>query len=297
MSFYHIEWDSERIVINGLIVEDKNHSLEGPRRKALRRLWTTDVHVTKEIERLKQVELAVGIIQRTAVKETISFLHDVRTSVGVVLSNAERLIGERSGVDFAQKMSLLRRENPTLFNLHGSINLLTEQLNFADLISNPDSITDGNRPRSAIRPFFYRMCKIFEVRANDRHLFIDVSGDTSAYVYTYQSFQLVPVILLDNAVKYGTPRTNILVRFEEKPTHLEVRVTSFGEVVPETEREAIFKRYVRGSNTARMPKGSGLGLYLAKRIVEAHEYSISYEADEANDANTFILAVPRQHIS
>ena len=123
---------------------------------------------------------------------------------------------------------------------------------------------------------------------------ISVEGDAKVYISTYQSFQLIPLLLLDNAIKYGLPGTNILVQFTQTNDLLYLAVTSAGEVVREDERSKIFSRHFRGSNAAgRHPHGSGLGLFLAKEVAAAHGFELAYGCNEVEKINTFTLYIPR----
>lgn len=293
-SYYVTEWCGESLIFNGLIVEDKNHKISGPRRKDLRRLWVKHSFVLDLIARLKRLELAFESELREAAKETISFLHDVRSSAGLVLHNCEEIVSRLPGKDFSEKMTNLRKEDSKIFTLYQSINFLIEQLGLADVISNPESITYGRKSNSSIRPFIYKMAKLFEAGANARHLFISVEGDTNVHVSTYQSFQLVPLIILDNAIKYGRTGTNVIIKFHQDDSALQIEFISYGDVVPVHESTKIFQRHIRGSNAEmRHPHGTGLGLFLAKQIVDAHGYELLYKGDEVSQVNSFTLSIPK----
>lgn len=90
--------------------------------------------------------------------------------------------------------------------------------------------------------------------------------------------QLV-MILLDNAIRYSNPRTNIEVFVGPAPTGVVLRVTDEGMGIAEDEVELVFERFYRGGNAAgQHADGSGLGLAMAKAIVEAHRGQVSLDS-------------------
>ncbi|HEV8682575.1 MAG TPA: ATP-binding protein, partial [Actinomycetota bacterium] len=63
----------------------------------------------------------------------------------------------------------------------------------------------------------------------------------------------------------------------------------------EAERESIFDPFARGSGTAGDAPGSGLGLFMARRVVEAHGGRIWADSDEGG--TTFHLQVPTARVA
>ncbi len=79
----------------------------------------------------------------------------------------------------------------------------------------------------------------------------------------------VVTILLDNALRYGRQRVD--VRLDRTPDGFAVTVVDDGPGLTEEELAHVFERFFRGSNAAiRYDGGSGLGLPVAKAIIEAH---------------------------
>ncbi|NJN46852.1 MAG: sensor histidine kinase [Candidatus Competibacteraceae bacterium] len=82
------------------------------------------------------------------------------------------------------------------------------------------------------------------------------------------------MILLENALRYGGSKID--VRLDRAPEGYLVAVSDNGPGMAEDEQARAFERFFRGSNAAsRYGQGSGLGLPVAKAIVEAHGGKIS----------------------
>ncbi len=98
--------------------------------------------------------------------------------------------------------------------------------------------------------------------------------------------------LISNAVKYGDPKTPVDLSVDRTDAEVKIAVTNRGPGIASDEMPRLFERFMR-SNTARGSgvTGLGLGLYIARGIVEAHGGRIW--ADSApGKATTFYITLP-----
>jgi K+-sensing histidine kinase KdpD len=273
MSIY---FNSERIVINGVIGPLARERFTGERRKIFKKYFITDDEVEALQGVLKSIDSYLEMSSQKQVKDSVAFLHDIRTSVGIVYSWCQELISKQKGGSFEEKLALA---DTTTLSLLKSINLLSDQLNLIDIIANPNAITYGKRYKSQIHGLILKMTRLFEPRASKRGNKIVLRGTTHAEGALFQSFQYVPLVLLDNAIKYSYPGRDIVVTISEAAKDLMVTVNSYGKLVPEEYRTSIFDKYVRGPNiVTENPHGMGMGLYLARLIARAHGSDIQYKA-------------------
>lgn len=101
------------------------------------------------------------------------------------------------------------------------------------------------------------------------------------------------VILLDNALKYSTPHTPIIVRLYKEKGRACCSVTNQGKGISQEEIDYIFSRFYQ-ADTARnkaVNSGYGLGLSLAKKIVELHRGDIAVKSAK-NGNTTFTVKLP-----
>lgn len=81
--------------------------------------------------------------------------------------------------------------------------------------------------------------------------------------------------LVDNAVKYSSGIAAIHLQLSKKNEKVVLRIYDEGKGIPDKEKENIFKKFYRiGNEETRKTKGTGLGLYIVKRIVLAHDGEI-----------------------
>jgi signal transduction histidine kinase len=96
--------------------------------------------------------------------------------------------------------------------------------------------------------------------------------------------------LLSNAIKYGGENGRVVVSAGSDDRHVRIAVRDRGPGIPDAELPRIFEPFYRGSGTGA--DGSGLGLALVQRIVEALGGRIAVES-RPTDGTTFTIHLPR----
>jgi two-component system phosphate regulon sensor histidine kinase PhoR len=98
--------------------------------------------------------------------------------------------------------------------------------------------------------------------------------------------------LLDNAMKYSPPESNINIRLSQQDGYVTIAVCDHGIGIPREEQTRIFERFHRVSTgLVHNVKGSGLGLAIVKHVVEAHQGHVTLES-APGQGSTFILHLP-----
>lgn len=96
--------------------------------------------------------------------------------------------------------------------------------------------------------------------------------------------------LVRNALAYSFHGTKVEVTVEDLGDHLALSVKDEGPVIPVEERRLIFDPFARGSASGSARNGTGLGLFIARRVVEAHGGRIWVESEETG--TTFHVRLP-----
>ena len=126
-------------------------------------------------------------------------------------------------------------------------------------------------------------------RASSGHV-VGLSGlATLQVVADRPKVSAVVVNLLGNAVKYSPAGRPIAIMLEAYDRHAEVRVRDHGAGIDEREVASLFARFGRG-RAAGPIAGHGLGLYICKRIIEAHGGTVS--ARPLDDGSIFGFTLP-----
>lgn len=100
--------------------------------------------------------------------------------------------------------------------------------------------------------------------------------------------------LLTNAIKYTPNEGSIVVSTDHDDKNILLKVTDTGYGIPEKEKGRIFERFFRASNITKIvTDGSGLGLYLVKKIIDASDGTIELESKEG-EGTEFTIKLPRE---
>lgn len=107
-----------------------------------------------------------------------------------------------------------------------------------------------------------------------------------------EKIYLVIQNILDNAIKYTPVGGKIKMSLNSNGKELEIKVEDSGIGISEEDKKNLFNKFFRGSKAAKMEEvGSGLGLFIAKNIIQEHKGKIWFESKE-NQGSTFFISLP-----
>ena len=102
-------------------------------------------------------------------------------------------------------------------------------------------------------------------------------------------------MLIENAIKYTPPNGQVTVSLKYDIDKVELSVKDTGVGVSPEQQNRLFTKFFRASNVMRMETdGTGLGLFIAKNIIEAHGGKIWCQSKE-NEGSTFSFSLPINH--
>ncbi len=157
--------------------------------------------------------------------------------------------------------------------------------------------------REEIRPWI-ELIDVAEVVAESANQYTRVSAgrrisvvkdcESSEVMADRELLRLAVSQLLDNACKYSSPGSAVTLSISREDSQVVVRVLSSGNPIPAAERNRIFERFYRGVDGLRVGPGSGLGLFVARKIALALGGSIELDGENPGAANgtVFRLALP-----
>lgn len=119
----------------------------------------------------------------------------------------------------------------------------------------------------------------------------DLNRDLFIPIYLNHLEQVV-IILMDNAVKYSLDRKEIILSLSKGEEHVEIAVQDFGMGMTEEDRKKVFSRFYRVDKArSRERGGNGLGLSIAKELIESYDGEISVTT-LLNHGSIFKITLP-----
>jgi two-component system, OmpR family, sensor histidine kinase KdpD len=136
------------------------------------------------------------------------------------------------------------------------------------------------------------MSRQYSVRSSDRAIFLTNRYQLVQALADPELIRLIVSQLLENACKYSQPGSIVTIGVERQGDFVAIRVSNNGSSIPRNEQHRIFDRFYRGADAKRSTSGSGLGLYVARKIAVAHGGALELEIEEPSDGVTFCLKLP-----
>jgi signal transduction histidine kinase len=104
--------------------------------------------------------------------------------------------------------------------------------------------------------------------------------------------QQVIMNFCDNAIFYSKDNSKIVVELAVVDNYVQFTVKDSGIGVPATEQDQLFTKFFRATNARKQrPDGTGVGLFLAKKVIDAHDGKIVFESQEGK-GSTFGFRLP-----
>ncbi|MFC3801555.1 sensor histidine kinase [Cohnella sp. GCM10012308] len=212
--------------------------------------------------------------------------HELKTPLAVINTNADVLLANEGDTIASQAKWLhrIKSETERMKTLTNDLLYLTEMEDArARTIFVPFDVSD------AVEGVLLTMeAVIFE---QDLSLAYDVEPGLTS-VGSAEQIKQVVMILLDNAVKYNEPKGEISLTLKKQHHQIQLAVSNTGAGIPAEHVDRIFDRFYRAdASRSRKQGGYGLGLAIAKSIVEQHRGRISAKS-VPGERTTFTVTLP-----
>ncbi len=193
--------------------------------------------------------------------------HELKTPIAVTKLNLETMLKRQ--LDDSHKEKLIQNSISETNRLNDLINniLLTSQFDGDSYIMNEEELS--------LTQLVQQTVKEFQLRFPNRKLELLTDGD-----FTISGDKLLLNIaitnLIENAIKYSPKESTVYVDVSDEGDRYTVEITDEGYGIPDEEKRKIFDKFYRvGDENTRKTKGTGLGLFLVKKILEDHNADIT----------------------
>jgi signal transduction histidine kinase len=153
-------------------------------------------------------------------------------------------------------------ENSLLFSTH--LDIVNYQLN-------PAFFSIEAKDKRNIHGKFHKAILLYTRYAKQKEIKIKTSGKIQTLIDTYPVIDTLPILIIDNAIKYSPRYAEIDIEFYESNNYVEVSVSNTGPFLKLEERDKIFQRGYRGDEAkeTKLP-GQGFGMSFIEHICNIH---------------------------
>jgi signal transduction histidine kinase len=215
--------------------------------------------------------------------------HDLRSPLGTITMAAQCLRIQAEDILDEDSLDFLSR----IESVCDSARHLVDS--FLDLSVIESGRLKIERKPTDIRALVDNARRLLEIPAKKKEVSITVrhSPDVPESVMSDASrLEQVVVNFLSNAVQHTNPQSTVEISTRREGAHLKVSVTDQGAGIPREEIPRLFKPFERGTaKKTAGEKSTGLGLVIARKIVEAHQGAVSIES-ELGKGSTFSFTIP-----
>ncbi|MDB5168484.1 MAG: Signal transduction histidine kinase [Candidatus Saccharibacteria bacterium] len=210
--------------------------------------------------------------------------HELRTPLAVISGELE--LGGKPGKtkeEYQQTIAHTSREVSRMTNL-------VHELLYLSRISSESKLQ--NIKKINITKLLNEVVELYEPKAKERGIHIKLSQHLSNKQISghYELLTAAVGNLLDNAIKFSSKQSIILIEVEERPGELRLSIKNRGPQIPKEKIKNLFERFYQ-TEPSHSAQGYGLGLAIAKRAVDLHGGKIEVVSDKNLTTFAIILAL------
>ncbi|GIW66960.1 MAG: hypothetical protein KatS3mg095_0858 [Candidatus Parcubacteria bacterium] len=245
--------------------------------------------IYQEIEqREKLAELNQRLEQLNRIKsEFLSFAsHQVKAPMAVIKGYAELIAENIEGVpeqakDFAKKIK----------DAVDKLLVLIEQ--FIDYRRIEEGRMEFNFEEVEVISFIKEIVNNFTLLAKEKNLDLSFESKLDQMILKVDKIKFVQIIqnLIDNAIKY-TPQGWVKISVYKENNELVICISDSGIGLSKELQGKLFGEFVRDPSIKKEIRGTGLGLYIVKYLVEAHKGKIWAESEGEGKGSKFYVRLP-----
>lgn len=215
---------------------------------------------------------------------TADVAHELRTPLATLQSHLEAMIDGVWQAD-AQRLASCHEETVRLSRLVGDLEKLSN-------VEREDMSLDLKRIDLAV--LVKRIVTNFESQFRDKGIKLSFEAEELFIQADEDKLSQVFINLVSNALKYTNSGGKVMLTAVSAEEQAVIKIADSGIGIPQEDLKHIFERFYRTDKSrSRLTGGSGIGLTIAKAIVEAHHGSISVES-KLDEGSVFTVRLPKE---
>lgn len=206
-----------------------------------------------------------------------AFAHNLKTPLTSIKACTSALLRRSSAVteETRELLTVVDEETDRLTRLIGDS---------LDLVRVSEKMTPARELIPVSQPILAALADL-KRNTEGRHIQADLPTEPVSIAADPHLIQIVVTQLLDNALKYSRPDSPVGIRAGVAGNYAVIAVRNEGSALDDDERDRIFDKFYRGRKSRGQIEGTGMGLAIARTIVESH----GGEIEARNDADGHIV--------
>ena len=207
--------------------------------------------------------------------------HELKTPISVARLNLETMRKYQLDIEKQKKLIHMTLEETERLNTLTNNILIASQLEGDGYTTSKEELDLSDLFKDCIRNFRHRFAERKFIESIEPDM--DVKGDPLL-------LQMLINNLLENAIKYSSKEKPITCLLKQHNNKIELHVIDEGPGISHGEKKNVFKKFYRiGDEATRQTQGTGLGLYLCKKIAQDHNADITV-TDHVPRGSNFVVS-------
>ena len=256
----------------------------------IRRYELNRVRLKNQLELEKSESNSLRELDQLKSRFFANISHEFRTPLTLILGQIESVISSNIDIKEKGKLQVANRNSQRL------LTLINQLLDISKIESGSMKL---NAEQHNIVSFLKSLFYSFELIAESKkiHLKFDSESENIPVVYDSDKMEKIFYNLYSNAFKFTPERGEIKTTLRIFDSILEIRIKDTGIGIPEDRIKNIFNRFYQvDSSTTRNYEGTGIGLSLARELIELHNGKINV-ISKTSEGSEFIISFPLNNMN
>lgn len=212
--------------------------------------------------------------------------HDLRNPLSIIEMSSFTILDNENRKNLSQDQIMLLESiyRKSVFMLK----LIEEYLDFTKIEAGHLQI---NKSTYNYEKFVGDIVALNTIIARQKNIHIEILKETDIPMFSYDRNKISQVVsnLLINAINYSKPNTSIKINLKAEDKNIVTEIIDTGPGIDAQDMSRLFEAYYRSKKTSE--KGTGLGLTISKKIIEAHGGNIGFK-NNIDIGSTFWFTLP-----
>ena len=242
-----------------------------------------NVYTKEEILNLIKSQEEKDLLVQTD-KSIMAIMHEIRKLTNIIRKHADDSLGYIAKIDKLRKYEYLEDLKKIVQTTTIACDFLNLRAKGYDYLKNPN-LMDSKIECFRVYSKFEKASHILDLVSKGK--IESFRGKTHVTIEASTIFELLPFILLENAIKYSEGNKKVKVLFEEDREKLEVTIENMGPYAEEEEILLLLENGYRSKNSRKLSEenteidGQGIGLFVTKEICSKNGIGIEITSDKS----------------